>query len=178
MSPKAKKSGAGLSRFSLRRVWNTPDEEKDSRKFDASQQESYSCSLVDRVLSFEHPRPKLAGTSPEESKLNTPEYLDLARQKLTLPSDYALQKPLGVTKQLISKYRTGKETLSNGIALKLAVLTGLRAERVLVEAQIEKAKTPEERVVWESILEKISESFNRHLLGSWHGEERRFFTVQ
>jgi len=120
----------------------------------------------------------MAGNSPEESKLKTPEYLDLARQKLTLPSDYALQKPLGVTKQQLSRWRTGVDSFSNVAALRIAELTGLRAERVLVEAQLEKAKTPEERAVWESILEKISTSFNRHLLGSWQGEERRSFTLQ
>ncbi len=104
--------------------------------------------------------------------MRTPEYLDLAREKLSLPSDYALQKPLGVTKQLISRYRTGKETLSDNIAMKIAFLTGLRAERVLIDAQIEKAKTPEERQAWESIMEKISASFNRRLL-VWTSEERR-----
>ncbi|OFJ47596.1 hypothetical protein BA896_023345 [Janthinobacterium lividum] len=94
-----------------------------------------------------------------------PEYLDLARTKLQLPSDYALQKPLGVTKQLISKYRTGKETLSDGIAIKIAKLTGIPTERVLIDAHFEKAKTPEEKAAWMAIMEKFSASFNALLLG-------------
>ena len=106
--------------------------------------------------------------------MRTPEYLDLARQELSLPSDYALQKPLGVTKQQLSRWRTGVDSFSNGVALRIAELTKLQAERVLIDAQLEKAKTPEEQAVWRSILEKISASFKDHLLGCWQGRERRF----
>lgn len=105
--------------------------------------------------------------------MRTPEYLDLARQQLGLPSDYALQKPLGVTKQQLSRWRTGVDSFSNGVALRIAELTSLQAERVLIDAQIEKAKTPEEKAVWRAILEKISKSFKPLLLGRWPGVERR-----
>lgn len=108
--------------------------------------------------------------------MRTPEYLDLVRQKLVLPSDYALQKPLGVTKQQLSRWRTGVDSFSDSVALKIAHLTGLPAERVLIDAQIEKAKTPEEQAAWKAIMEKFSASFKRHLSGRWHGEERRLAT--
>lgn len=110
--------------------------------------------------------------------MRTPEYLDMIREKLRLPSDYALQKPLQVSKTQVSNYRNGKEFFSDVIAVRVAALCDIRAERVLVESHLEKAKTPEERAVWESILEKISESFKRHLLGSWQGVERRSMTLQ
>ena len=111
--------------------------------------------------------------SPEESKLRTPEYLDLLRATLHLPSDYALQKPLGISKSLVSAYRTGKESLSDSLAVKVAALCNLPAERVLVDAQIEKAKTPEEQAAWRSVMEKISGSFNALRSGGWLGAERR-----
>lgn len=106
--------------------------------------------------------------------MRTPEYLDLARHQLGLPSDYALQKPLGVTKQQLSRWRTGVDSFSNVAALKIAELTSLQAERVLIDAQIEKAKSPEEKAVWTAIMEKISRSFNGLLSGPWQGRERRF----
>lgn len=105
--------------------------------------------------------------------MNTPEYLDMIRATLRLPSDYALQKPLQVSKTQVSNYRNGREFFSDGIAVRVAALTGLPAERVLVDAHIEKAKTPEERAVWTAILEKISKSFKNHLSGCWPGVERR-----
>ena len=105
------------------------------------------------------------GISPEESKLNTPEYLDLVRAKLHLPSDYALQKPLGISKSLVSAYRTGKESLSDNLAIRVAELCGLDAAKVLLDAHIERSKTPEVRAAWMGIMEKFSLSFNALLLG-------------
>lgn len=91
--------------------------------------------------------------------MNTTEYLDAVRAKLSLPSDYALQKPLGVTKQLISKYRTGAEVLSDAMAIRVAEILGIDAARVLLDAHIERSKTPEVRAAWVGMMEKFSASF-------------------
>lgn len=98
--------------------------------------------------------------------MNTPEYLDLVRATLHLPSDYALQKPLGISKSLVSAYRTGKESLSDPLALRVAEICGIDASRVLLDAHIERSKTPEIRAAWVSVMEKISASFINLLLGS------------
>lgn len=98
--------------------------------------------------------------------MKTPEYLDLVRMTLGVPSDYALQKPLGVTKQQLSRWRTGADSLSDAMAVRVAELTGVPAERVLVDAHIEKAKTPEEKAVWTALMEKISKGFETLLLGT------------
>jgi plasmid maintenance system antidote protein VapI len=123
-------------------------------------------------------RPSTRGISPEESKLNTPEYLDLVRATLGLPSDYALQKPLGISKSLVSAYRTGRESLSDAMAVKVAQLSGKPTEIVLLDAKIERAKSPEEKAAWSAILEKISRSFKPRLLRSWQGVERRSYALQ
>lgn len=110
-------------------------------------------------------RPNRWRPSPEESKLRTPEYLDAVRAKLSLPSDYALQKPLGVTKQLISNYRVGRDTLSDTMAIRIAEILEIDAAKVLLDAHIERSKTPEVRAVWMGMMEKFSLSFNALLLG-------------
>jgi predicted transcriptional regulator len=104
--------------------------------------------------------------------MNTAEYLDLARERLGLPSDYALQKPLGVSKSQLSAYRTGKESMSDGIAIKLAELCKINAGQVILDMHVERSKNPEVRAVWVDMLarftlasEKISESFLNLLLG-------------
>lgn len=97
--------------------------------------------------------------------MNTPEYLDLVRATLRLPSDYALQKPLGISKSLVSAYRTGKESLSDNIAVRVAELCGIDTSKVLLDAHIERSKTPEVRAAWVALMEKISASFNDLLLG-------------
>jgi hypothetical protein len=105
--------------------------------------------------------------------MNTPEYLDLVRKRLGLPSDYALQKPLGLSKSQLSAYRTGKESLSDAVAMHVSDILEMDAGRVLLDMHIERSKTPEIRAAWENVLEKISGSFNTLLSGSWSGVERR-----
>jgi hypothetical protein len=118
--------------------------------------------------------PNFGGISPEESKLRTAEYLDLVRATLHLPSDYALQKPLGITKSQLSKYRTGADSLSDGIALRVAEICQLDAVRVLLDMHMERAKSPEIRAAWATALEKISASFTNLLLGYGPHERRKF----
>jgi hypothetical protein len=98
--------------------------------------------------------------------MNTPEYLDAVKRRLTLPSDYALQKPLGISKAQVSAYRTGKETMSDSIALRVAEILDMPAGRVLVDVHMERSKTPEMRAAWAGILEKISAGFDALLSGA------------
>lgn len=88
--------------------------------------------------------------------MNTPEYLDAVREKLQLPSDYALQKPLGVSKAQVSRYRNNLDSFSDGIAIRVAAVCGLPAEKVLIDMHMERAKTPEVRAAWAGIMEKFS----------------------
>ncbi|MES2367190.1 MAG: hypothetical protein V4563_15035 [Pseudomonadota bacterium] len=83
--------------------------------------------------------------------MNTPEYLDLVRERLHLPSDYALQKPLGVSKQLISNYRTGKEILSDTVALRVAEIIGMHPGLVVLDMHRQRSKTSEEATIWDDI---------------------------
>jgi len=96
--------------------------------------------------------------------MNTPEYLDLLRKKLGLPSDYALQKPLAVSKSQLSSYRTGKDSLSDAMCVRVAELCNLPIGQVLLDAHIERSKTPEVKAAWRAMAEKISASFNALML--------------
>jgi hypothetical protein len=109
--------------------------------------------------------PNAGGISPEESKLKTTEYLDLVRATLDLPSDYALQKPLGITKSQISYYRTGRDSLSDALVVRVAEICQLDVVKVLLDMHIERSKTPEIRAVFATALEKISASFINLLSG-------------
>ena len=105
--------------------------------------------------------------------MNTIDYLDLVRRKLNLPSDYALQKPLAVSKSQLSKYRTGKEEMSDVMAMRVAELCDLPVAKVLLDMHMERSKTPELRAAWADIMEKISESFKALLLGTSPSRIRR-----
>lgn len=98
--------------------------------------------------------------------MNTCEYLDEVRRRLDLPSDYALQKPLNLSKSQLSKYRTGKDCLSDDISLVVAEILNIPAGTVLLDMHIERSKTPELRAAWTGLMEKFSASFNLLLLGA------------
>ncbi|MGK5073257.1 hypothetical protein [Janthinobacterium sp. ZB1P44] len=98
--------------------------------------------------------------------MNTCEYLDRVRLRLDLPSDYALQTPLNLSKSQLSRYRTGKDFLSDDVALRVSEILGIPAGTVLLDMHIERSRSPEVRAAWLSVVEKFSASFNLLLLGA------------
>ncbi len=94
------------------------------------------------------------------------EYLDSVKRKLDLPSDYALAKTLGITRESVSQLRSGRSSLGLETSLKISEILDIDEHVIYSHAQIEKAKTPELRHFWESISERFSESFKLLILGS------------
>ncbi|MBN9357525.1 MAG: helix-turn-helix domain-containing protein [Herbaspirillum huttiense] len=92
--------------------------------------------------------------------MSTLDFLDEAKAKNGLPSDYALSKALGLTTSAISNYRSGRSRIDDEVALKLAGLTGRNPLEVIAAANMERAKTPEMRALWESLLTKVAKSFD------------------
>lgn len=81
------------------------------------------------------------------------EYLDALRVKLNAPSDYALQKPLGVTKAAISKYRNNRAHFDDDVCIRVAQLLGKEQGFVILDMHMERAKTPQERAAWQMIFQ-------------------------
>lgn len=92
--------------------------------------------------------------------MKTPEYLELVKRKLSLPSDYALAKTLGVTRGAVSSLQAGKTAMSDETAVKVAEFLGLPAGRILIDVHMERSKAPEVRAAWMGMMEKFSASFN------------------
>lgn len=88
------------------------------------------------------------------------DYLDAVKKKLDLPSDYALAKVLGVTRESVSALRTGKCAMGLESCMKVAEILNIDEHIVYSDAQLEKAKTPEIKQFWLSLSEKFSASFN------------------
>lgn len=91
--------------------------------------------------------------------MKTSEYLDAARTKLGLPSDYALAKYMKVTQQTISQVRAGEMHLSDKLAVALADILEKDRLELLAVSNLERAKTPEAEAVWAGLLQKISQGF-------------------
>ncbi|WP_176316744.1 helix-turn-helix domain-containing protein [Burkholderia vietnamiensis] len=90
---------------------------------------------------------------------NCDHYLDLAKIKRDLPSDYALAKLLGVGQSAITNYRKGRSHFDDAMAIKIAHICEIEPAEVLFAMQVERAKNDEARAVWSGLLEKFSKGF-------------------
>jgi DNA-binding XRE family transcriptional regulator len=104
--------------------------------------------------------------------MKTAEYLDAVKNRLGLPSDYALAKVLGVARESVNAFRNGRSAMGIETCMKVGELLNVDGHAVYAQGQIERAKKPEIRDFWQSISEKFSGSF-LNLLSQWDGSERR-----
>lgn len=97
--------------------------------------------------------------------MKTTEYLDAVKVKLSLPSDYALSKVLGVTTQSITQYRSGRSAVGIETAMKIGEFLRIDGHKVYADGQIERAKNSAQSDFWREISEKFSASFKALLPG-------------
>lgn len=86
----------------------------------------------------------------------TPEYLDALRARLDLPSDYALAKTLGITRQYLSRYRSGSTTFSDETAVKVAELLNIDPAAVLVDMHAERTRSTPAGAIWHALAQRIA----------------------
>lgn len=91
--------------------------------------------------------------------MNTVEYLQQTKKVLKIESDYALAKALGITRSNVSSLTTGKTTMSDDLACKVAAIIGKHAGIVMLDMHRERANNPEVRAAWQSVMEKFSMGF-------------------
>lgn len=90
----------------------------------------------------------------------TVDYLDAIKRKQGLPSDYALAKALGITRESVSGLRKGASGMGIETALKAGEILGIDGHTIYAAGQIERAKKPEVRDFWMAVSEKFSMGFD------------------
>lgn len=85
--------------------------------------------------------------------MNTIEYLDAAKARLGIESDYALAKALGMRASTISNYRAGRGQMDDEIASKVAAAAGIHPGIVMLDMHRARAKTEKEASIWQEIFE-------------------------
>jgi hypothetical protein len=83
----------------------------------------------------------------------TAQYLDAAKRKLGIESDYALAPHLGVTKQAISKMRNRPLVMSNTMAAKIAEILEIDLMRVIADMELERGSNDE---LWKRIAKSVA----------------------
>lgn len=98
--------------------------------------------------------------------MKTTEYLDLVKARLSLPSDYALAKVLGISQQSVTQFRNGRSAMGIETCMKVGEYLRVDGHAVYADGQIERATKPEIADFWLSVSEKFSASFLNLLLGT------------
>lgn len=84
----------------------------------------------------------------------TTQLLDMLKTAYNLPSDYAVAKKIGLTRNAISNYRAKRNFLNDSNALNIAELLELDPLKVLASCQYERAHRHGEKeleIFWKGI---------------------------
>ena len=84
--------------------------------------------------------------------MTTNEYLDAAKKRLNVASDYALAKWLEIKPSRISEYRSGKHGMDNYTAARLANLLEINPLQVIADTNAEREKCDKRREFWQKLV--------------------------
>ena len=82
--------------------------------------------------------------------------LDRAKAGGTIDSDYRLAKVIGITHSAISNYRMGKSVPDARVLEQLCALSGDDLAVFAAQAQAERERTPEGRIVWLMVAKRLA----------------------
>jgi len=77
------------------------------------------------------------------------EWLDKAKQKLKVESDYRLSKIIGIGNGALANIRKRKNGMDNYVASRLEDILELERMTVIIDMEIQKAKSEEKKRYWE-----------------------------
>ena len=84
------------------------------------------------------------------------EYLDAAKQRLNIESDYELAKRLEVGNGAISEIRKGTRHVPLEVAYKLAITLELDPAQVVADLESQREKNPKRRGFWEGFIQRAA----------------------
>lgn len=86
---------------------------------------------------------------------NTISYLDDAKKALNIDSDYAMAKWLGCSRMAVSHYRSGKRTIDDYAAVKIAEALHIEPMEIIATANMEREKTDDRKAYWENFYKRL-----------------------
>lgn len=83
------------------------------------------------------------------------EWIDRVKAHCGWESDYRAAKELCITRSTVSGYRSGKATLDEDVAIKVAEALGIKPGVVMFDQMRERAKSPKVQAVLEDAIKQI-----------------------
>lgn len=84
------------------------------------------------------------------------EYLDAAKEKLNIQSDYELMKRLEDNPRNSTGYREGKRAIPIATAFKLAITLELDPAQVVADLEAQREKNPKRREFWSGFIQRAA----------------------
>lgn len=88
--------------------------------------------------------------------MKTNEYLDAAKVRLGIESDYALAKHLEIQRQSMTGLRDGSRHMPLDVAFRLAIILEIDPAHLLAEIEAEREKKPKKAAFWRSFLQRAA----------------------
>ena len=85
----------------------------------------------------------------------TAEYLDDAKTKLNVSSDYALAKALDISRQAISNYRHNQRVFDNFTCMKIAQATEISMATIIADMEMQRETDEKRREAWENYMKRL-----------------------
>lgn len=102
----------------------------------------------------------------EDTQVRTnAEFLDLARERAGLTSDYQLAQRLGITRQYVSKIRAETVPIPEPVADQLGELIGIDGGVVYAEMMAARAKRTDVKVFWERVARSLAATLAAVFIG-------------
>lgn len=84
------------------------------------------------------------------------EYLDAAKEKIGVQSDYALAKRFDISRQRISEMRKGNLPMDNATAFLVAITLELDPAQVVADLEAQREKNPKRREFWAGFIQRAA----------------------
>lgn len=84
------------------------------------------------------------------------EFLDRAKVRANIESDYRLAKVIGKSHNVISGYRHGKSLPEESVIEQLCALSGDDPDLIAAQIQAARSKTPEARTMWLRVAARMA----------------------
>lgn len=81
--------------------------------------------------------------------MNPSEWLDKAKEKLKIESDYKLAKVIGIGNTAISNIRKRNSGMDNYVASRLEDILELERMTIIIDMELQKAKNEEKKRYWQ-----------------------------
>ncbi|MDR1994031.1 helix-turn-helix transcriptional regulator [Azonexus sp.] len=90
--------------------------------------------------------------TPQDRRTRVTEYLEAAKAKIGIQSDYALAKRLDISKSTLAGIRRGSRTMPLIVVVKLAITLEIDPLTMVAELQLLTAKDPRHLEFWRSFI--------------------------